>query len=58
MQVRGDGRASIRDEGRGLPLEQRRVWERYHQAPGIRANVGTSVGLGLGLYISRRSSGA
>jgi signal transduction histidine kinase len=55
VQVRGGrARVSIRDEGPGLPLEeQRRIWERYHQAPGIRANVGTSVGLGLGLYISR-----
>jgi signal transduction histidine kinase len=50
----GRARVSVRDQGPGLPSEeQRRIWERYHQVPGIRANAGTSVGLGLGLYLSR-----
>lgn len=55
VRVRGGwGRVSVRDEGPGLSVEeQRRIWERYHQAPGIQANPGMGVGLGLGLYIAR-----
>ena len=55
LQVRsGRAHVSVRDEGPGLPVEEQgHIWERYYQAPGIRASTGTSVGLGLGLYISR-----
>ncbi len=51
---RGRARVSVRDEGPGLPAEeQRRIWERYHRAPGVSAHAGAGGGLGLGLYISR-----
>ena len=51
--VGGVARVEVRDEGPGLPLEQRaRVWERFHRAPGIEAQ-SAGVGLGLGLYISK-----
>ncbi|HEV2459199.1 MAG TPA: HAMP domain-containing sensor histidine kinase, partial [Ktedonobacterales bacterium] len=44
---------SVRDEGPGLPIEeQRRVWERYHRAPGIEASPVASAGLGVGLGLS------
>ncbi len=50
----GRARVSVRDEGPGLPAEeQRRIWERYHRAPGVSAHAGAGGGLGLGLYISR-----
>jgi signal transduction histidine kinase/PAS domain-containing protein len=56
VQVRGQrARVSVRDEGPGLSAdEQRRVWDRYHQAAGIQANPGTGTGLGLGLYVARQ----
>jgi signal transduction histidine kinase len=51
----GRARVSVRDAGPGLPPEeQAQVWEQYHQAPGIVVASGSSVGLGLGLYISRQ----
>ena len=47
-------RISVRDEGPGLtPSEQERVWERFYRIEGIRRKRGSSVGLGLGLYICR-----
>ena len=43
----------VRDEGPGLsPGEQKRIWDRFHQAPGIVVQSGSGVGLGLGLHIS------
>ncbi len=47
-------RVRVRDEGPGVPLaEQEHVWERFYRVPGVRHQDGSSVGLGLGLYISR-----
>jgi signal transduction histidine kinase len=47
-------RVCVRDEGPGLPsTEQDRIWERYHRAPEVEHSSGSSVGLGLGLYISK-----
>jgi len=47
-------RVSVRDEGPGLPMsEQERIWERFYQAPRIEKQDNSSVGLGLGLHISR-----
>ncbi len=47
-------RVSVRDEGPGLPpKEQERIWERFYRVPGIERRSGSSVGLGLGLYICR-----
>jgi signal transduction histidine kinase len=43
---------SVRDGGPGIPLdEQARVWDLYHRVPGIEAQSGG--GLGLGLHICR-----
>jgi signal transduction histidine kinase len=42
------------DQGPGLPPEeQKRVWERFHRAPGIEIQSGSGVGLGIGLYLSK-----
>lgn len=47
-------RLSVRDEGPGIPLEEReRVWELFYRAPGIYVRSGSGVGLGLGLHISK-----
>jgi PAS domain S-box-containing protein len=47
-------RVGVRDEGPGLaPSVQKRVWERFYKAEEIRPQTGSSVGLGLGLYISK-----
>jgi hypothetical protein len=51
---RARARVWVRYEGPGLPPEeQKRIWERYHRAPGIEDQSGTGVGLGLGLHICR-----
>ncbi len=42
----------VRDHGQGIPLkEQPRVWDLFHQVPGIDVQNGSVVGLGLGLHI-------
>jgi signal transduction histidine kinase len=47
-------RVWVHDEGPGLPgEEQKRIWERFHRAPGIHVQSGSGVGLGLGLHVSR-----
>jgi signal transduction histidine kinase len=47
-------RVWVRDRGPGLPAaEQARIWERFYRIPGIGHQDGASVGLGLGLPISR-----
>jgi signal transduction histidine kinase len=49
-----EARVCVRDEGPGLPAaEQERIWERFQQVDGIKAQSGADGGLGLGLYISR-----
>ncbi len=46
---------SVRDEGPGIPPERvPLLFERFYQVPGIPVRVGSRVGLGLGLYLSRR----
>lgn len=46
---------SVQDEGPGLSWgEQSRVWEMFHQAPGVTVRSSTSGGLGLGLHICKR----
>lgn len=45
----------VHDEGTGIPAEQQgKLFERFYRAPGIEVQHGSGVGLGLGLYISRR----
>src|SRR5438105_4756644 len=47
-------RVAVRDEGPGLPAPaQEHVWERFYRVEGIEVQSGSSVGLGLGLYISK-----
>ena len=53
---RGDRevRVLVHDRGDGLPPgQQELVWERFHRVEGMKVQSGSSVGLGLGLYISR-----
>jgi signal transduction histidine kinase len=53
---KGRARVAVRDQGPGIPKEERaRVWELFHRAPGREAHATTSSGvqgssLGLGLY--------
>ncbi len=50
----GWARVAVRDEGPGLPKEeQARVWEQFHQAPGVATQGGLVGGLGLGLHICK-----
>ncbi len=53
MQVEGQkAQVLVRDEGPGIPLEEQgRIWERFYCVPGVERRSGSSVGLGLGLYI-------
>jgi PAS domain S-box-containing protein len=45
---------SVRDEGPGLTLRQQaHIWQRFYRASGVKQQQGPSVGLGLGLYVSR-----
>ena len=49
-----DVRVLVHDRGYGLLLEQQeQVWECFHRVEGMKVQSGSSVGLGLGLYISR-----
>ena len=51
----GQARVLVQDRGPGIPeSEQEHLWERFHRVPGIKAQAGTGVSLGLGLYISRQ----
>ena len=46
---------AIRDHGVGIPVEHlARIFERFYRAPEVNVQTGSSVGLGLGLYISRK----
>ena len=47
-------RVSVHDSGPGLPPEEHaHIWERFYRAPAIEHQTGSSVGLGLGLHISK-----
>jgi signal transduction histidine kinase len=52
---RGRARVAVCDQGPGIPKEERaRVWELFHQVPGVAAQGETQGGsLGLGLHISK-----
>lgn len=46
---------TVRDSGVGIPFELLPyIFERFYRAPGIEVQTGSSVGFGLGLYISRQ----
>jgi signal transduction histidine kinase len=57
VQLKKEGnmvRVLVCDEGPGLTTsEQEQIWERFYQVQGIKRQRGSSVGLGLGLYICR-----
>ncbi|WP_245913988.1 GAF domain-containing sensor histidine kinase [Nannocystis exedens] len=43
----------VRDQGPGIPPEEvPHIFDRFYRVPGIDVQVGSSVGLGLGLYIA------
>jgi signal transduction histidine kinase len=45
----------VQDQGVGIPADQLpHIFERFYQAPGIEKQIGSSVGLGLGLYIAQK----
>ena len=47
-------RVEVADEGPGLAFgQQQHIWDRFTRVEGIDVLSGTSVGLGLGLYICR-----
>jgi signal transduction histidine kinase len=51
---RQEARLWVRDYGPGIsPQEQTLLWERFYQVAQVAVQSGSSVGLGLGLYISR-----
>ena len=44
----------VRDEGGGIPAEELpQIFDRFYRVPGIQVQSGSTVGLGLGLYICR-----
>jgi two-component system, sensor histidine kinase and response regulator len=46
---------SVRDQGVGIPAEELpQIFERFYRVPSIEVQTGSSVGFGLGLYISRQ----
>lgn len=50
----GEARVWVRDQGPGLaPEERERVWELFYRVAGVEHRHGSSVGLGMGLHISR-----
>ncbi len=47
-------RVSVHDQGPGLETsELSHIWERFYRVPGTQVKSGSSIGLGLGLHISR-----
>lgn len=46
---------AVRDQGLGIPADQLpHIFERFYQAPDIERQTGSSVGMGLGLYIAHK----
>lgn len=46
---------SLRDQGVGIPAElQPHIFDRFYRVPSTEVQTGSSVGLGLGLYISHK----
>lgn len=48
-------RVWVQDHGPGIsPEEQQRIWQRFYRVKGIEVQSGTGIGLGVGLYLSRK----
>lgn len=46
---------AVKDQGVGMPAEQiAHIFDRFYRVPGIERQSGSSVGLGLGLYIASK----
>src|SRR5258708_17830865 len=55
QQVGYEATLSVRDLGVGIPAEMlSHIFEQYYRVPGIEVQDGSSSGMGLGLYISRK----
>jgi signal transduction histidine kinase len=56
LHVRGRvAKVSVRDRGLGLPPEEQgRIWKRFYRVASIKEQSGSSVGLGLGLFLCRQ----
>jgi len=55
QQVGYEATISVRDMGVGIPAEMlSHIFEQYYRVPGIDVQDGSSSGMGLGLYISRK----
>lgn len=54
-RANNQGMISVQDKGIGIPAEQLpHIFERFYRVPEVNVQTGSSVGLGLGLYISRK----
>jgi signal transduction histidine kinase len=54
-RTQGVGKVRISDQGPGIPPEALpHLFERFYRVPGITVQHGSSVGLGLGLYICKQ----
>ena len=49
------GVINVQDRGTGIPPEQlEHIFERFYRVPGIAVQSGSSIGVGLGLYIAQK----
>jgi signal transduction histidine kinase len=47
-------RVSVQDHGPGIPKDElEEVWKQFYRAPEVTHRSGSTIGLGLGLYISK-----
>ena len=53
--VENEGIISVQDRGVGIPAEMvPHIFERFYRAPGVEVQAGSYIGMGLGLYITRK----
>jgi two-component system, sensor histidine kinase and response regulator len=49
------GIISVSDKGTGIPSETiPRIFERFYRVPGVEVQSGSSIGVGLGLYVAQK----